>query len=86
MVKFYLKVKDCGEGMFSRARILKTKDYHGNTLEGFFDIGNIMNGKLKVILAKDYGKSVSVITPQYFIGQGNIIKVNKKDLTYKKHL
>lgn len=55
-------------------------------MQGFFDKSNIINGKLKVTLAKDYGDSVSVVTPQYFIGQTLFVAVNKRDLDYNKYL
>ncbi|MEK6817254.1 MAG: hypothetical protein AABX80_00475 [Nanoarchaeota archaeon] len=84
MKKTYLKGEIVGRGMFSNEYIFKTKNYFGQEVEGFFNKCNIVDGKLRVTLAKDYGDSVSIITPQYFIGQGNIIEVNKKDIT--KHL
>lgn len=84
--KTFLKVKDCGKGLFSNERVLEAKSYEGKSMQGFFDKSNIVNGKLKVTLARDYGNYVSVITPQYFIGQTLFILVNKQDLIYWKNL
>lgn len=84
--KAFLKVKDCGKGLFSSERILEAKDYEGKRMEGFFDKDNIIKGRLEVTLAKDYRDSVSVITPQYFINQTLFIVVDKKNLIYEKHL
>jgi len=80
--KAYLKVEDWGKGMFSRERILKAVDYNGNSMSGFFDNSNIKNGMLEVTVIGKEGDGISVVTPQFFLEQGNIIWVKKSDLEY----
>jgi len=80
--KAYLKVEDWGEGMFSIERILKAVDYNGNLMSGFFDNSNIKNGRLEITVIGEERDCVAIVTPQYFLGQSNIILVKKSDLKY----
>jgi hypothetical protein len=81
--KGYLKVEDGGKGMFSGERILYAKTYSGKTIDGFFDNGNIINGRLRVTVLAEEGDAVTILPPQYFFKAGSFILVKKSDLEYK---
>ncbi len=75
--KVYLKVKDKGQGFFSSERIL---EYNG--MKGFFDNGNIKNGRLEATLLEEQENFAVIIVPQFFEEYGELVGVRKADLEY----
>ena len=78
--EIYLKVKDCGPGMFSSERVLEVTNYEGKTIAGWFEKDYIENGKLISTFVEEKGDKVTILVPQYFFAQGDFIQVNKRSL------
>ena len=79
----YFRIEDRGKGMYSGERVIKSKDYHGKILEGFFDKNNIHNGRLKVTVIEKEKDLITVITPNLFFGRTSIIGVKESDLVFE---
>ena len=73
------------EGIFPNERIVKSKNYEGKIISGFFNASIIKDQKLKVMILYQERDKIMII-PQggQFLeeGQDKRIIVNKKDLVY----